>query len=1181
MTLLPCWLIGITLGLQLDAAAPTATPVAEREQSWEQHTRMRRESQFYSLRWKSIGPVFQGGRIECIAVDPEQPSTMYVGVGSGGLWKTINNGLTWTPTFEQQSSIAVGDVAVAATDPKTVWLGTGEVLLARSALPGMGIFKSEDAGRTWTNMGLKDTQHIARVLVDPRDAERVFVAAIGHQNSANPERGVFRTDDGGKTWSRVLYSNDHTAAIDLVMHPSDSNVLYASMWQRATEGQQHSGKESGIYKSTDGGESWTRLTNGLPVGDNVGRIAIAMATAAPDRLYALVDEGELDGFYRSTDAGQSWSRTYDRLQARWDWCEIRVSPDDPNEVYSIGQNSFVTRDGGLSFTKIAGDIVHLLPHGADVIHLDTHAMWINPTDSEHIVFGTDGGIFVTHDRCRTWLHLNNMPIAECYAATYDMREPFNVYVGTQDNAALYGPVTHRPRTGRPDAWKHVYLDPWGGGDSYFTYRDPVDDQTIYYEHQYGELRRKNMATGVTDDIQPRLDGEELRCAWMTPFFPSHHNGQTLYYAANRVFKSTNRGDSWLPISPDLVSTDVVRNARYQAITALAESPVDAGTLFAGTDQADMFVTTDDGENWSRIEEGLPKRSFTRIFASPHDAQRVFVAQSGAGIDDYSSYVFRSDDQGNSWTSIGDGLPAEPVNVIVEDPRVAELLYVGTDMGVYVSLDGGRQWQSLCANLPTASVYDLFVHPRDNVLVVATHGRSCYAMDAQPIQDAAQAITTIGDRRELFVDEALIEELTGSACLKLQRPEPGQVVLTADEAWEGNTSAYFTIFQDEDRYRAWYRGSHYDEQSRKSAHAEVTCYAESRDGIHWTKPDLGLFEFAGSKQNNIVWDDVGSHCFTPFKDTNPDCRPEARYKAVSRGRPHRPKGLYAFQSADGIHWSLIQQEPIITEGAFDSQNLAFWDAHSGCYRCYHRNFRDGIRDIMVQTSDDFLHWSPPEYISIPNAPHEHLYTNAVQPYYRAPHLLIGFPTRYLPEQSQRVEPTFMSSRDGYTFHRCAEALIPESAPEDRAGNRSNYMVHGLLELPGEQPGSRELAVFGTEAYYTGPDNRVRRFSYRIDGFVSLHADNEPGRMTSRPLVFSGNKLLLNFRTQAEGYVKIDIHDLYEPTRSLSSGPLTGDAIDQPVPFDSEELSCLAGTPVRLVIELRDADVFSFKFETVRP
>lgn len=717
-----------------DDFAPTSAEA--RLESWRQHQQMQQESPLRELKWELIGPELQSGRIECIAAHPTKPSVLYVGVGSGGLWKSVNNGISWTPIFDQQASAAIGDVALDPQAPETIWLGTGEVLLARSSLPGIGIFRSNDGGRSWEHMGLEDTQHVARVLVHPNDSNTVYVAAIGHQNSENEQRGVFRTQDGGKSWERVLYLNEQTAAIDLVMHPANPNILYASLWGRPAGSKRLPKTQSGIYQSLDGGDHWHPLQGGLPTGPQVGRIAIALAASNPDQMYALADEGDVDGFYRSFDAGKTWTRTYDALQARWDWCEIRVSSDNADEVYSIGQNSFVTRDGGKTFEKIAGDIVHLRPHGAKVIHLDTHAMWINPNNSDHLLFGTDGGLFQTYDRCKTWLHLNNMPIAESYAVTYDLDKPFNVYVGTQDNAALFGPVSNRPRVDEPDAWKHVYLDPWGGGDSYFTYRDPTDRDFIYYEHQFGALRRKNMRTGKTVNLQPRLSGEELRFAWMTPFFPSAHDGGTLYYAANRVFKSEIRGEDWQVISDNLISDREIPGARYAAITTLAESPLKVGLLYAGSDRADLWMTQDDGKTWNDISRDLPHRSLTRVHASPHDPQRVFVTQSGAGLDDFAPYVFRSDDQGRTWTNISKGLPLEPVNVIVEDPHVANLLYVGTDMGVYASQDGGKQWISLSSNLPTASVYDLFVHPRDNILVIGTHGRSCFAVDAAAIQALA-------------------------------------------------------------------------------------------------------------------------------------------------------------------------------------------------------------------------------------------------------------------------------------------------------------------------------------------------------------------------------------------------------------------------------------------------------------
>jgi hypothetical protein len=433
---------------------------------------------------------------------------------------------------------------------------------------------------------------------------------------------------------------------------------------------------------------------------------------------------------------------------------------------------------------------------------------------------------------------------------------------------------------------------------------------------------------------------------------------------------------------------------------------------------------------------------------------------------------------------------------------------------------------------------------------------------------------IGSRRELFVDRYLIDKLDGAA-LHLHRPTPKEVVLVTDKPWEGNTCAYYTIFRDGDRYRMYYRGSHYDTKTRKATHREVTCYAESKDGITWTKPDLGLFAWEGSKANSIVWDGVGTHDFTPFKDPNPDCPPAARYKAIGRGAPRARRGLYAFRSADGLHWELMSKEPVITKGAFDSQNLAFWDPHRKEYREYHRGFRGGVRAIMTGTSKDFLHWSEPVFLKYPDAPKEHLYTNAIRPYPRAPHILVGFPTRFLP-RTQQTEPTFMSSRDGVTFHRWTEALIPTTAPKDRDGNRSNYMTWGLVE---RDAAPKEYSLYATEAYYTGPDSRVRRFTIRKDGFVSVRARGK-GVLLTKPLTFSGKALEVNFVTEPKGSIRVEVVGADgKPVKGLSLADcqtLGGDALDRKVTWKGGDVGKLAGKPVRLRFEIEDADLYSFRF-----
>ncbi|MCA9220712.1 MAG: hypothetical protein KDA71_10315, partial [Planctomycetales bacterium] len=443
--------------------------------------------------------------------------------------------------------------------------------------------------------------------------------------------------------------------------------------------------------------------------------------------------------------------------------------------------------------------------------------------------------------------------------------------------------------------------------------------------------------------------------------------------------------------------------------------------------------------------------------------------------------------------------------------------------------------------------------------------------------AAEPIS-IGSRRELFVDDFLIERLEGAARQRLERPEPREVVLVTDKPWEGNTCAYYTIFQDGKLYRMYYRGSHYDVATRRAPHREVTCYAESKDGIHWTKPELGLFEFDGSKQNNIVADGIGTHCFAPFKDANPDCPAEARYKALGRGEPRKnagKHGLYAFQSPDGIRWSLMSDEPVITHGAFDSQNLAFWDSSRKCYADYHRHFRDGMRDIMTATSSDFLKWTDPEFLVFSGAPRQQLYTNAVQPCPHAPHLLIGFPTRYLANKAQQVEPTFMTSRDGLHFHRWPEALIPTDAPEDRDGNRSNYMTWGIVELPGHEG---EYSVYATEAYYTGPDSRVRRFAYRADGFVAIEAADGTGQLVTKPLTFDGDRLTINAVSAEGGEVRVELQDADGhalPGFGLNDcQPFTGDAINHAIRWSGgRSLASLGGQPVRIRFQLKNAKLYA--------
>ena len=443
---------------------------------------------------------------------------------------------------------------------------------------------------------------------------------------------------------------------------------------------------------------------------------------------------------------------------------------------------------------------------------------------------------------------------------------------------------------------------------------------------------------------------------------------------------------------------------------------------------------------------------------------------------------------------------------------------------------------------------------------------------------------IGDRLEPFVDDYLIDELPGTTTLRPHQPTPEEVVLVADQPWEGTSSGYFTIFGDGDRYRMYYRGAH-----RSPAHREVTCYAESSDGINWSRPDLGLFEFDGSRDNNIVLDGVGTHNFTPFLDTNPDCEADARYKALGRGL-RTPDGrignvykLYAFKSVDAIHWTLMRDAPVLTAGKFDSQNLAFWDPLRGCYVEFHRNMRDGYRDVQTCISDDFLTWSDPVWLSYTGVPREHLYTNAIRPYERAPHILLGFPTRFFPkplfpDRPDQTEPTFMTSRDGRSFRRWPGALIPVTAPADRTGNRCNYLEWGLVRLPHSD---RELSVYATEGRRSGAGTRLRRFTFRVDGFVSVHASAAGGRLLTRPLVFEGSDLVINFATSPGGHLRAELLDTAGralPGFSMAEAAvMSGDHIEQAVRWPGgARVARLAGKPVRLRVALHDADLYSIRF-----
>ncbi len=712
-----------------------------RLEAWLQHRSLAQTSLFKELVWQTMGPKFAGGRIESIAAPRGDLGTIYVGVGAGGVWKSVNGGLTWKPIFNHESTFTIGDFAVSQSDPNILWVGTGEAHLSRTSYAGNGVFKSTDGGATWTNLGLHESAHIGSVAIDPKNPDVVYFAAMGRKNGGG-ERGIFRTLDGGKTFEHVLDEGPDVAFVDLIVDPNDSKRLFASAWDR------RGGSKSGVFRSDDAGATWRRLGGGL-LDQKVDRVAIDVATDEPSVVYALMADasspelskrGNASILFRSNDAGETWTRTHEGYVPTyigWDFCDVRVAPDNADRIYVGGTRLIVSTDGGQTFQGEGGfavntqrdEVFRLHPTRGIGMHLDVHDIWIDPVHPERVMLGNDGGLYVSNDRGQTWLHLNTLPIAEFYKIHLDNQKPFNVWGGTQDNASFVGPSTARHADGVEDQWQQVFLDPWSGGDGFATFPDPNDSQTIFYTQQMGDLKRARLGQLTAEKgIQPgRGRGKsKFRFSWDTPFFSSAHPGKTvLYCGAQCVLRSEDRGDNWEAISPDLVDRD--------ALLALAESPVDPLRLIAGAGRGQLHLTKDGGKNWRPAGPGLPAVLVRDIILSAHDVNTVYAVLSGKEDEDSAGYLYRSADFGETWNSIAGNLPGESCNALAEDPKTKGLLFVGTDLGAYVSLDDGKQWESLCGTLPTASVVDLQVHGRDGMLVAATHGLSIFSLDIEPIR----------------------------------------------------------------------------------------------------------------------------------------------------------------------------------------------------------------------------------------------------------------------------------------------------------------------------------------------------------------------------------------------------------------------------------------------------------------
>ena len=757
---------------------------------------------------RSIGPVVQGGRVSDLAVT-DNPAHYYVAYASGGVFKTTNNGITFEPIFDNQGALGIGDMALAPSNQDIIYVGTGENNSSRSSYAGSGLYKSTDQGESWNYLGLPEIQHTGRVIVHPTNPDVVWVAATGSLYTHNPHRGIYKSTDGGASWTKTLFANDSTGFIDLLINPENPDQLWASSWERTRKAWNFKGQGPGsaLYRSDDGGESWKQLSNGFPQNKFVGRIGIDLCKSQPNIVYALIDnqqesktpkeskEGELlamnflemstDAFnkldtaalnkylkdnrfpkkykaelvkqqvnngqyqpraladylgdanralfdtkvtgaelYRSEDYGDTWAKVNSYplegvyFTYGYYFGEVRVAPDNPQEVYVFGVPLLITEDGGENF--------HRLDTIGDV-HVDHQALWINPQDSKHLLLGNDGGLYVSYDRGGNWLHLNNTSVGQFYTVNVDFEKPYNVYGGLQDNGVLMGSSKSVPN--RTKKWQRVF-----GGDGMFVSADPRNSKLIYTGYQFGNYYRINRQTGKRQRITPQheIGDPVLRFNWRTPVVLSQHNADILYFASQKLHRSLDQGDTWETISDDLTLNQPQGNVPYNTITCISESPGKFGLIYIGTDDGNIQVTKSGGGDWKLISEDLPNRWISSIHPSSHEINGVYASMNGYRDDEFKTYVYYSDDFGENWQSLQGNLPDVVINVIKQDPVNPQLLYLGSDHGAYVSFDHGKQWHYL-SSIPNVAVYDLIVHPRDHELVLATHGRSLYVVDVEPWQ----------------------------------------------------------------------------------------------------------------------------------------------------------------------------------------------------------------------------------------------------------------------------------------------------------------------------------------------------------------------------------------------------------------------------------------------------------------
>ena len=749
-------------------------------------------SVFNGMKWRGIGPAFTSGRIADFAVDPSDPSHFYVAAAAGGVWVTHNDGTTFKPLFDHEGAYSMGCIAMDPNNHHVIWVGTGENNSQRALGYGNGVWKSTNDGKTWKNMGLKDSRQIGKILIDPKNSNIVYVAAIGSAWGPGGQRGVYKTTDGGKTWKRVLYISENTGVRSLSFDPRNPDVIYAGAVQRRRRGftKIGGGPEAAFYKTTDGGKTWNKLTNGFPKVDK-GGMAIAVSPANPDIVYAMFQASNgKGGFFRSTNRGASFKKMSDYYSSNQYYSELYPDPKDPNKVYSVDTYGMVTLDGGKTWKHM----------GNYKRHVDDHAYWIDPKDTKHMIIGCDGGVYETWDGNKTFDFKNTLPVTQFYHVYADNSKPFYwVYGGTQDNNSLGGPSRNLKEGG-------VTSGEWittVGGDGFFQAVDPDNPNIVYASYQYGNIFRYDKKSGERLKIKPMpKKGEKtFRWNWNAPFIVSSHQHTRLYMGANKLFESDDRGDTWKEVSGDLtrdenrnqfkvmgkywpasaVAKDV-STSLWGTIVSLAESPLQEGLLVVGTDDGVIQVTNNDGKTWTKTTKfpGVPEYTYvSHVTPSNFNKNVIFASFDNTKSDDFTPYLLKSDDQGKTWVSIAGNLPKEPVHTIVQDPVNKNLLFAGLEFGLYFTLDGGHHWMKLGSGMPDVQVPDIFIQKQDSDLVAATFGRGIYIMDdyaplrhlsAQKLKDSKAILFPI--RNALMYVQKDDRYGTGSAFFQAPNPPFG-------------------------------------------------------------------------------------------------------------------------------------------------------------------------------------------------------------------------------------------------------------------------------------------------------------------------------------------------------------------------------------------------------------------------